>query len=134
MSDTASRRVQMARKIYTEDDARRFMDGAAKRALSRHRRSVEAEVLRIGSRTEPKRSSQLGLLLSIPSFAQEAKRIPQSDGVVSGVTADGVVVCCSGSRTPLELGSLVECAGGCGRYFTGTADKAFAVGPWDDEE
>lgn len=90
---------------------------------------------RIGNRDEPQRLRSLSMLMSIPGFAQEATKIPHVDTAsgAAGVTPEGQVVCsCAGGVTDLELGSLVECVGGCGRYFTGTADKAFSFGPWPE--
>lgn len=79
----------------------------------------------------------LGLLMSIPGFAQQGTKIPPvaTASGAAGVTDQGQVVCtCGGGVTDLVLGRLVPCVAECGRYFTGTADKAMSFGPWPEEE
>lgn len=128
----------MARR-YTEDEVAQIrrdahLAGAARaRRLAEHEREAQQ---RIGSQSEPRQTSQLGFLLSVPGFAQQAKRIPPVATLTgaAGVTPEGQIVCtCGGGVTDLELGSLVPCVAECGRYFTGTADKAFSFGPWPED-
>lgn len=149
----------MAQKTYTEQEVRRAVHEA--RAEGRAKRTyTELEVEQIrrdahlagamqqarvadhdrreqeGRRSEPRSSGSLGLALAIPGLAQQAKRIPpvETSSGAGGVTPEAQIVCtCGGGVTDLVAGELVDCVGGCGRYFTGTADKAYSFGPWADE-
>jgi hypothetical protein len=122
--------------------SRKFSQEEVQAIVARNRLEVRASMLqerarqpRIGRRSETRPCTQLSMLLGIPGFAQEAKPIPPvaTRSGAAGVTDEGQVVCtCGGGVTDLELGRLVDCVGGCGRFFAGTADKAFSFGPWAD--
>lgn len=110
-------------------------EATRKRQEAAERGPYDPRPERIGNVADLERPRALSMLMSIPGFAQEATRIPHvaTASGAAGVTPEGQVICsCGGGVTDLELGSMAECVGGCGRFFTGTADKAFSFGPWPE--
>ncbi len=74
----------------------------------------------------------LVLALRMGMAAQFEKHVPER--FVTYVLASGVAVACTcGEVVPIDVGEVVECPGGCGRFFLRT-ETSVRVARWIREE
>lgn len=91
----------------------------------RESRAVD-RIGRGGRRDEPRRVNVIG---AIPGLLEQfAKQVP--DSYVDG----DWLTCVCGGRTELVRSRIVDCTGGCGRYFLRGNESVGCAGPYPVEE